>query len=62
MSPSASEDLSFVIERRGEEYVVFRSSDAAETDPDYRELCAFTTRELAEVYMRFQQYRDGRAV
>lgn len=62
MSPSASDDLSFVIERRGDEHVVFRSSDAAESDPDYRELCSFTTRELAEVYMRFQQHRDGRAV
>jgi hypothetical protein len=60
MSPSASDDLSFVIERRGDEYVVFRSSDAAEADPDYREVCAFTTRELAEVYMRFQQHREGR--
>ena len=38
MSPYDSEDLTLVVEQKGGEYVVLESPDAAEHEPDYREL------------------------
>ena len=35
MCPTKSEDLTELIEREGEEFVVLRSPDTAEHDPDY---------------------------
>jgi hypothetical protein len=43
-----SEDL---IEQEGGEFVVLRSPDTAEHDPDYRELGRFSTRAKAEEFL-----------
>jgi hypothetical protein len=51
MSPARSEDLTELIEQEGAEFVVLRSTDAAEHDPDYRELGRFPTREKAEEFL-----------
>jgi hypothetical protein len=51
MSPTHSEDLTEFIEQDGDEFVAVRSSDAAEHDPDYRELGRFSTRAKAEEFL-----------
>src|SRR3954447_19042058 len=51
MSPFDSERLTTLIERDGEEFVVFWSSDTAEHEPDYRELGRFPTRAQAEEFL-----------
>jgi hypothetical protein len=51
MSPSHSEDMTELIERDGNEFVVHRSPDTAEHDPDYRELRRFPTRVKAEEFL-----------
>jgi len=51
MSPSSSEDLTELIERDGEDFVVLRSPDTAEHDPDYCELGRFSTRTKAEKFL-----------
>ena len=51
MSPSESDDLTHVIEQRGDRFVVLRSPDAAEHSPDYFEMASFTTRQEAEHYL-----------
>jgi hypothetical protein len=48
MSPDDSDDLTEMIARRGEEFVVLRSPDTAECTPDYREVAVFPTFEAAE--------------
>jgi hypothetical protein len=48
MSPTRSEEL---IEQEGGEFVVLRSPDTAEHDPDYRELGRFSTRAKAEEFL-----------
>ena len=53
MSPSASEDLTAVIEQRDGSYVVLRSPNSAEHRPDYADVAEFTTRQLAEGYLSF---------
>jgi hypothetical protein len=51
MSPFDSEDLTeFVVEERGQ-FVVLRSPDTAEHDPDYEELARFPTRAKAEEFL-----------
>lgn len=52
MSPYNSADLTELIEDRGIEFVVLRSSDEAEHDPDYIEIAKFPTREQAEIYLK----------
>jgi predicted nucleic acid-binding Zn-ribbon protein len=52
MSPGESDDLTEVIEPHGAEFVVLRSPETAEHDPDYSTVGTFSTRELAEVYLR----------
>jgi hypothetical protein len=52
MSPEESDDLTEVIEPHGAEFAVLRSPETAEHDPDYIEVATFSTRELAEVYLR----------
>ena len=51
MSPCDSDDLTHVIEQRGDNFVVLRSPDAAEHSPDYFELASFTARAEAEHYL-----------
>ena len=51
MSPVRSEDLTELIEQEGNEFVVLRSPDTAEHDPDYRELGRFPTRAKAEAFL-----------
>ncbi len=51
MSPYDGDDLTHVIEQRGDRFVVLRSPDAAEHSPDYFELGSFTERSEAENYL-----------
>jgi hypothetical protein len=51
MCPTKSEDLTDLIEQDRGEFVVIRSPDTAEHDPDYRELGRFPTRAAAEKFL-----------
>ena len=51
MCPTKSEDLTVLIEQEGEEFVVLRSPDTAEHDPDYCEVGRFPTRSKAEAFL-----------
>jgi hypothetical protein len=51
MCPTKSEDLTNLIEQDASEFVVIRSPDTAEHDPDYRELGRFPTRAAAETFL-----------
>jgi hypothetical protein len=51
MTPFRSDDLTELVAQQGAEFVVLRSSDTAEHDPDYRELGRFPTREKAEAFL-----------
>jgi hypothetical protein len=51
MSPFKSEDLTEFVAPDGQEFVVIRSSDDAEHDPDYQELGRFPTRAKAEEFL-----------
>jgi hypothetical protein len=51
MSPYVSDDLTDVIELRGNMFVVFRSSETAEHAPNYEEIGKFPTRKEAEAYL-----------
>jgi hypothetical protein len=46
-----SDDLTVIVERDGSEFVVLRSPDTAEHDPDYREVGRFPTHEQANKYL-----------
>jgi predicted nucleic acid-binding Zn-ribbon protein len=50
MSPLDSDDLSVIVRPVGAGFVVFRSADTAEHDPDYRKIASFPTRREAEDY------------
>ena len=50
-TPIDSEDLTEVIEREGDEFVVLCSPDTAEDDPDYEEIGRFPTREGAVAFL-----------
>lgn len=50
-SPVRSDDLTELIETEGAEFVVLRSPDTAEHDPDYEEIGRFPTREQAEAFL-----------
>lgn len=52
MSPYDSEDLTEIIEPRDGAFVVLRSPETAEHEPDYRELATFPTQEQAQSYLR----------
>lgn len=52
MSPCDSDDLTHIVEPRDGVFVVLRSAETAEHDPDYRELARFPSREEAEAYSR----------
>jgi DNA-directed RNA polymerase subunit RPC12/RpoP len=45
MTPADSDDLTTVIERNGDRFLVLWSPEAAERDPAYRELGSFATRD-----------------
>ncbi len=51
MSPYDSEDLTELIHKDDGEFVVHRSQDSAEHDPDYRELGRFPSRQKAEEFL-----------
>jgi hypothetical protein len=51
MCPTKSEDLTDLIEQDRGEFIVIRSPDAAEHDPDYQELGRFPTRAKAEEFL-----------
>ena len=51
MSPEDSDDLTLAIAERGDAFLVLRSPPTAEHHPDYVEVGAFTTRQLAETYL-----------
>ena len=51
MSPDESDDLTHVVEQRGDKFVALRSPDAAEHTPEYFELASFPTRSEAENYL-----------
>jgi hypothetical protein len=51
MTPFHSEDLTELVAREGKEFIILRSPDTAEHDPDYEELGRFPTREKAEEFL-----------
>lgn len=51
MSPYDSDDLTEVIEQRGNSFVVLRSLQTAEHDPAYEDIAEFRTREEAQAYL-----------
>jgi hypothetical protein len=51
MSPCASDDLSEIITKQGETFVVFRSPDTARHTPDYQQVGAFPTLEHAGTHL-----------
>jgi predicted nucleic acid-binding Zn-ribbon protein len=51
MSPHDSDDLTHVVEQRGDKFVALRSPDAAEHTPEYFELASFPTQSEAENYL-----------
>jgi hypothetical protein len=50
MVPYGAQELTFLVMRQGDVYVVFRSPGTAEHTPDYEEIGEFSTRELADAY------------
>jgi predicted nucleic acid-binding Zn-ribbon protein len=52
MSPYDSNDLTEIVEQGEGAFVVLRSADNAEHDPDYRELGRFSTLKQAEDFLR----------
>jgi len=51
MSPYNSDDLTEIIERDGQDFVVLWSPETAEHKADYRELGRFATRAEAEAFL-----------
>ena len=51
MTPTRSEDLTEFIEEENGEFVVLRSPQTAEHDPDYEEVGRFSTRAQAEEFL-----------
>jgi hypothetical protein len=54
MAPFRSDDLTEVIERDQDKFIVLWSPETAEHDPDYRELGVFPSRQLAEAFLASQ--------
>lgn len=55
MTPFNSEDLTELIVEESGKFVVLRSSEEAEDDPDYEELGRFATRDAAKEFLRSHQ-------
>ena len=51
MSPFKSEDLTELVAPDGDQFVVLRSPDTAEEDPDYEKVGRFPTRAKTEEFM-----------
>jgi hypothetical protein len=51
MTPYKRDDLTDFIEQDGADFVVMRSPDTVEHDPDYEELGRFPTRAKAEEFL-----------
>ncbi len=51
MSPFDSEDLTEFVLQEGDQFVVLRSPETAEHEPDYEELGRFPTRVEAEAFL-----------
>jgi hypothetical protein len=51
MSPLDSNDLTVLIVQEGKKFVVLRSPESAEHDPDYRELGRFPTKKKAAAFV-----------
>lgn len=51
MTPFKSTDLTELVEQEGDEFVVMRSPDAAEDDPEYEEIGRFRTQAQAEEFL-----------
>lgn len=51
MTPFNSEDLTELVVQEGDHFVVLRSPETAEDDPDYEELGRFSTRARAEEFL-----------
>jgi hypothetical protein len=51
MSPSHSDDLTKIIERKADCFVVCWSPASADDDPNYQQVAAFPTLKLAEAYI-----------
>jgi hypothetical protein len=51
MSPYQSDDLTEVIEQCGDEFVVLRSPETAEHDPDYFVRGRFPSQQSAEAFL-----------
>jgi hypothetical protein len=51
MSPFDSENLTELVEQKGNEFIAIHSPRSAEHKPNYRELGRFKTREEAEAFL-----------
>jgi hypothetical protein len=51
MTPFKSENLTELVIQEGDHFVVLRSPETAEHDPDYEELGRFPTRQQAEEFL-----------
>jgi hypothetical protein len=51
MSPSTSDDLTEIIEKEGDKFIVFWSPETAEDAPDYRELGRFSSHREAKAFL-----------
>ena len=51
MSPFKSEDLTELVIPEGKEFIVLRSPETAEHDPDYEEIGRFPTQAKAEEFL-----------
>jgi hypothetical protein len=58
MSPFDATDLTFVIRKEADVFVLFRSPDSAEHSPDYREVSRFATRALAEEHLELVEEEE----
>lgn len=55
MSPHKGDNLTRVVEQRGDQFVALSSPDSAEHSPEYFELASFTSRAEAERYIAHTQ-------
>lgn len=61
MTPCMSDDLTTLINREGPHFIVLCSPEAAEDDPDYRELGRFPTEEQAVAFLSAEKVEGGGA-
>jgi hypothetical protein len=56
MTPFKSIDLTELVEQEGDEFVVMRSPDTAEDDPEYEEVGRFPTQAKAEEFLASTEF------